>query len=456
MTTATTARIPPTLTSGLDVRAVSAVTATALAIADMIGIGVFTSLGFQVQAITSGFSVLMLWIVGGVAALCGALAYAELSAAFPRSGGEYNFLSQIYHPAVGFLAGWISATVGFAAPIALAAMAFGQYFKGVVPGAPALLVGLAIAWTITFVHLTGVELGSRFQNISTAIKAALIVGLIVAGLAFGTAQPISFAPSSSDLSVMTSAPFAVSLVFVMYAYSGWNAATYIAGEVREPGISLPRSIVAATLTVVFLYVALNAVFLYTTPMAAMAGKLDVALIAGTHIFGEAGGRLVGALICIGLISSISAMTWIGSRVTMAMGKDHALLAPLGRTTPAGVPTTAILLQVAIVTVLMMTQSFEAVLDIIQFSLTLCSFLAVLGVIVLRWTAPDLSRPYRTWGYPVTPFVFLAVTAFMMYHLIIERTAQSLTGLGIMLAGLSIYALSRFRSGREDSDGTFHG
>jgi APA family basic amino acid/polyamine antiporter len=456
MTTATTARIPPPLTSGLDVRAVSAVTATALAIADMIGIGVFTSLGFQVQAITSGFSVLMLWIVGGIAALCGALAYAELSAAFPRSGGEYNFLSRIYHPAVGFLAGWISATVGFAAPIALAAMAFGQYFKGVVPGAPALLVGLAVAWTIAFVHLTGVELGSRFQNISTAIKAALIAGLIVAGLIFGTAQPISFAPSSGDLSVMTSAPFAVSLVFVMYAYSGWNAATYIAGEVREPGINLPRSIVAATLTVVFLYVALNAVFLYTTPMAAMAGKLDVALIAGTHIFGEAGGRLVGALICIGLISSISAMTWIGSRVTMAMGKDHALLARLGHTTPAGVPTTAILLQVAIVTVLMMTQSFEAVLDIIQFSLTLCSFLAVLGVIVLRWTAPDLSRPYRTWGYPATPFVFLAVTAFMMYHLIIERTAQSLTGLGIMLAGLSIYALSRFRSGREDSDGTFHG
>jgi APA family basic amino acid/polyamine antiporter len=455
MTTAT-ARIPPPLTSGLDVRAVSAVTATALAIADMIGIGVFTSLGFQVQAITSVFSVLMLWIVGGIAALCGALAYAELSAAFPRSGGEYNFLSRIYHPAVGFLAGWISATVGFAAPIALAAMAFGQYFKGVVPGAPALLVGLAIAWTITFIHLTGVELGSRFQNISTAIKAALIVGLIVAGLAFGTAQPISFAPSSGDLSVMTSAPFAVSLVFVMYAYSGWNAATYIAGEVREPGVSLPRSIVAATLTVVFLYVALNAVFLYTTPMAAMAGKLDVALIAGTHIFGEAGGRLVGALICIGLISSISAMTWIGSRVTMAMGKDHALLARLGYTTPAGVPTTAILLQIAIVTLLMMTQSFEAVLDIIQFSLTLCSFLAVLGVIVLRWTAPSLSRPYRTWGYPVTPFVFLAVTAFMMYHLIIERTAQSLTGLGIMLAGLSIYALSRLTSGREDSDRIFHG
>ena len=181
-------------------------------------------------------------------------------------------------------------------------------------------------------------------------------------------------------------------------------------------VSLPRSIIAATLIVIALYVALNAVFLYTTPISSMAGQLDVALIAGKHIFGDVGGRIVGALICIGLVSSISAMTWIGPRVTMAMGFDHTMLAPLSRTTSEGVPRTAILLQLAIVTLLLMTQSFEAVLDTIQFSLTLCSFLAVLGVIVLRWTAPDLPRPYRTWGYPVTPLVFLAVTAFMMYHL----------------------------------------
>jgi APA family basic amino acid/polyamine antiporter len=186
------------------------------------------------------------------------------------------------------------------------------------------------------------------------------------------------------------------------------------------------------------------VFLYTTPIEAMAGQLDVALIAGKHIFGEFGGRIVGALICIGLVSSISAMTWIGPRVTMAMGKDHALLRPLSRTTSEGVPAAATLLQLGIVSVLLMTQSFEAVLDTIQFSLTLCSFLAVLGVIVLRWKAPDLPRPYRTWGYPVTPLVFLGVTAFMMYHLIVERPLQSLAGLAIMLAGLAVYGFSQSR------------
>jgi APA family basic amino acid/polyamine antiporter len=367
-----------------------------------------------------------------------------LSAAFPRSGGEYNFLSRIYHPALGFLAGWISVTVGFSAPIALAAMAFGVYFKGVVPGSSPQLLALAVAWLITFIHLSGVKHSTSFQNVSTLIKAALIVGLIIAGLAVGEPQPISFAPSASDVSYMTSAPFAVSLVFVMYAYSGWNAATYIAGEIRDPAVSLPRAIIAGVLIVIALYVALNAVFLYTTPIEAMAGQLDVALIAGKHIFGEVGGRIVGALICIGLISSISAMTWIGPRVTMAMGNDYPLLSPLSQTTRDGVPTTALLLQLAIVSLLLMTQSFEAVLDVIQFSLTLCSFLAVLGVIVLRAREPGLPRPYRTWGYPLTPLVFLGVTGFMMYHLIAERPLQSFAGLAIMVAGLAIYAVSQSR------------
>ncbi|HEY7552382.1 MAG TPA: amino acid permease, partial [Hyphomicrobiaceae bacterium] len=229
----------------MDLARVSAVTAAAIAVADMIGIGVFTSLGFQVRGLPSAFSLLMLWIVGGVTALCGALSYAELAAALPRSGGEYNFLSRIYHPAVGFLAGWISATVGFAAPIALAAMAFGTYFEGAVPGSPPLLLGLALAWIVSLVHLTGVRQSGLFQNVSTAIKVVLIAGFIVAGFAVGTPQPISFAPSAQDVGYILSAPFAISLVFVMYSYSGWNAATYIINEVRDPERSLPRSLLAA-------------------------------------------------------------------------------------------------------------------------------------------------------------------------------------------------------------------
>ncbi len=426
----------------IDIARVSTITATAIAVADMIGIGVFTSLGFQVRGIPSAFSLVMLWVVGGITALCGALSYAELAAALPRSGGEYNFLSRIYHPAVGFLAGWISATVGFAAPIAVAAMAFGVYFDGVFPGSPPLVLGLALVWIVSFVNLSGIQHSSTFQNVSTAIKVVLITAFIVAGFAFGTPQPISFAPSAQDLTYIFSAPFAISLVFVMYSYSGWNAATYIINEVRDPARSLPRSLFVATLVVMVLYVALNAVFLYTTPMEKMAGQINVAQIVGREIFGEAGGRVVAALICIGLVSAVSAMVWIGPRVTMVIGEDMPALRFFARTTQSGVPATAILFQLAIVTLLLLTQSFEAVIDYIQFSLTFCTFLAVLGVIVLRYTQPGLTRPYRVWAYPLTPIVFLLVTGFMMYYLATQRPMQSLASVVTLLAGLVVFALSR--------------
>ncbi len=425
-----------------DRRTVSTATATAIAIADMIGIGVFTSLGFQLAAIPSGFSILMLWIVGGAAALCGALAYAELAVAFPRSGGEYNFLSRIYHPALGFMAGWISATVGFAAPVALAAMAFGEYFAGVVPGAPPLFVGLAVAWAVTLILLSGAKLSTTFQNVSTLIKVALIAVFIIAGFSVAEPQPISFLPQPGDIGHILSAPFAVSLVFVMYSYSGWNAATYIAGDVRTPERSIPVAMLVATLIVVLLYVLLNAVFLYTTPMAAMTGQLNVAQVAGEHIFGATGGRIVAGLICVGLVSAISAMMWIGPRVTVAMGEDFPLLSLFSQRSRSGVPTIALLFQISVVTVLLLTQSFETVLEFIQFSLTLCSFLAVLGVIVLRVTQPGLPRPYRVWAYPLTPLVFLGVTGFMMYYLFSERPLQSLASLGLMASGLVLFFLSK--------------
>lgn len=438
------------LAEGLAVpdRTVSATTATAIAVADMIGIGVFTSLGFQLAAIPSGFAIVMLWVVGGLAALCGALAYAELAVAFPRSGGEYNFLSRIYHPALGFMAGWISATVGFAAPVALAAMAFGEYFAGVVPGSPPVVVGLAVAWTVTLVLLSGVKLSTTFQNVATLIKVALITVFLVAGFSIADPQPISFLPQAGDLAHIASAPFAVSLVFVMYSYSGWNAATYIAGDVREPERTLPIAMLVATLIVVVLYVLLNAVFLYTTPIAAMAGQLNVAQIAGEHIFGATGGRVVAALICVGLVSAISAMMWIGPRVTVAMGEDFPLLGVFAQRSQNGVPVTALLLQISAVTLLLLTQSFEKVLEFIQFSLTLCSFLAVLGVIVLRVTRPDLSRPYKVWAYPLTPLVFLGVTGFMMYYLFSERPLQSLASLGLMASGLLLFVWSRREAGKD--------
>jgi APA family basic amino acid/polyamine antiporter len=233
----------------------------------------------------------------------------------------------------------------------------------------------------------------------------------------------------------------------MYSFSGWNAATYIIGEMRTPERSLPRALLVGTLIVIVLYVALNAVFLHTAPIDKLSGQLDVARISGSYIFGEIGGRIVGAMICIGLISSISAMMWIGPRVMMTMGEDIPMLRAFARRSTNGAPAYAILFQLAVASLMLFSRSFEAVLDLIQFSLLFCSFFTVLGVIKLRLTHPDLPRPYRAWGYPVTPVVFLLVTAFMMYYLLTERPVQSLLGILIMISGLLIYAVFRKRADR---------
>jgi APA family basic amino acid/polyamine antiporter len=423
---------------------VSVLTATAIVVADMVGVGVFTSLGFQVTDIPSGFSILLLWVVGGIVALCGVFSYGELGAMFPRSSGEYNFLGRAYHPAFGFLAGWVSATVGFAAPVALAAMAFGEYGRAILPDAPPLLLAIGMVWLVSIVQLTGVRHSSNFQLVATILKVVLIIAFLVTGFIVATPQPVSFAPSSAALSQVLSAPFAISLVFVMYSFSGWNAATYIIGEMQLPERNVPRAMLSGTLIVLVLYVALNAVFLHTAPIDKLAGQLDVARISGSYIFGETGGRIVGAMICVGLISSISAMMWIGPRVMMTMGEDIPALKLFARRSVNGAPAYAILFQLTVASLMLFTRSFEAVLDFIQFSLLFCSFFTVAGVIKLRITHPDLPRPYRAWGYPVTPAVFLLVTAFMMYYLLTQRPLQSALGILIMLSGLLIYAIFRKR------------
>jgi APA family basic amino acid/polyamine antiporter len=419
-------------------RTVGFLTACAIVIANIIGTGVFTSLGFQVTDIHSGFALLMLWIVGGIAALCGALCYGELSAALPRSGGEYHFLSEIYHPAIGFMAGFISATVGFAAPVALAAMAFGKYFHGVFNFGSPILLSFLLVWVVALFHFGNLRLGSAFQNLWTVVKLFLIAALIVAGLLIEEKQPISFLPHAADTTSIFNGAFAVALVYVMYSYSGWNASSYIIGEVKNPERNVPRSLLAGTIIVMVAYVLLNAVFLATTPQNEMRGQLEVGLIAGKHIFGNNGGGIVGAVICLGLVSAISSMTWIGPRVTMSMGEDHWLLRFLGRKNAEGVPANAVIMQLLIVNLLLLTRSFELVVVYIQFALLLCSLLTVVGVIVLRRTRPQIARPYRVWLYPVPPLIFAAITIWMMIFLLRSKTMESVAGLGTAIAGLLLY------------------
>ena len=434
----------PSAEWGTSPRSVGFLTACSIVIANIIGTGIFTSLGFQLANIQSGFVLLMLWVVGGVAALCGALCYGELSAALPRSGGEYHFLSKIYHPALGFMAGFVSATVGFSAPIALAAMAFGKYLQGVLGFGSPVLLSFAVVWLVALFHFKNLQVGSAFQNFSTLIKLLLIGALIAAGLFVHAKQPIDFLPARGDTTLIFGASFAVALVYVMYSYSGWNAAVYISGEIKRPEKNVPRSLLVGTGVVIVVYVLVNAIFLATTPAQELNGQLEVALIAGKHIFGANGGRIAGAVICLGLVSAISSMTWIGPRVTMSMGEDHWLLRLLGRKNRHGIPSNAIALQLIIVNLLLLTRRFEDVVRYTQFSLLICSLLAVLGVIVLRFTHPEIKRPYRVWLYPLPPVVFSIITIWMMFYLLRWHTAESLAGLGTALLGLLIYFCARRR------------
>lgn len=417
---------------------VSAFTATCLVVANMVGTGVFTSLGFQVASFSSPVVLLSLWILGGIGALCGALTYGELGAAFPRSGGEYNFLSRIYHPAVGFLSGWLSLTVGFAAPIALAAMALAAYVGHVVPLGYPKPVAAAVVTLIAAVHLAGVKSGARFQVAFTTAKVLLITGFSVCGILMADPQLLALAPTAADLGLILSAPFAVSLVFVSYAYSGWNAAAYIAGEMKDPRRDLPKALLIGTAIVMAIYVLLNFVFLRAAPMGELAGKLEVGYVAAVHVFGPHGGRIMAGLIALGLVSTISAMTWAGPRVAQVMGEDIPLFKALAWTRPSGAPVGATLLQLAIVFTLLFTSTFESVLTYLGFTLALSTVLTVFGVFVLRWRQPRLPRPYKTLGYPVTPILFIAIEGWMLVYIFMNKPHESLAGLGTLLLGLAIY------------------
>lgn len=418
-----------------------------LIIANMIGTGVFTSLGFQLEVLRAGFPLLMLWVVGGVVALCGALAYAELGAALPRSGGEYAILSRGVHPAAGFVGGWVSATIGFAAPTALAAMTFGGYLGALLPGASPRLLALVLVAGLTAAHMASRRSSGTTQVSLTAVKLLLITGFCAAALLFGpAAQPVRFAPAPGDGALIAGRDFAVSLIYVNYAYTGWNAATYITGEIDRPQRTLPRILAGGTLVVLACYLALNATFLRAAPMDAMAGQLNVGAIAARALFGDAGARALTLVLSLLLVSTVSAMTLAGPRVLQAMGEDFPPFRALARTTADGIPAGAVLLQSLVAAAFILTGAFERVLVFSGFLLGLVSFATVATLFVLRWREPALARPYRAWGYPFTPLAYLAVTGWTLVHIVTERPTEAAAGGALVAVGVAAWGGMRRQTG----------
>ncbi|MDG0997094.1 MAG: amino acid permease [Gammaproteobacteria bacterium] len=425
-------------------------TVTAVVVANMVGTGVFTSLGFQLVDLRSGFTLLMLWAVGGIAALCGAMTYAELGAAMPRSGGEYNFLTRIYHPAAGFVSGWVSATIGFAGPVALASLTFSAYAFSIFPGEQGdfsqQLLASALVISLTLLHATNRDNSGNVQIVFTILKIAIIIFFCAGALAFvDEPQLISFAPGAEGFSSLGSGEFAVALIYVSYAYTGWNAATYLSSELENPQRTLPLILISGTLIVMVLYIALNFVFLYTTPMDAMEGQLEVGFIAAEASFGAVGGQFMGLILALLLISTVSAMTLAGPRVIQVIGEDFPPLSIVGKTNRSGVPANAIFLQSTIALLFIFSSTFDSILVFSGFTLALNSFATVLGIFVLRWRQPDLPRPYRTLLYPIPPLIYLALTGWTLWFVLMNRPVEGLFGLGIIGTGLIVYFISSFLS-----------
>ncbi len=439
----------PAHADGRPPRQVGWFTAACLLVSNIIGGGIFTTTGFLARDLGDPTLILSLWVVGALLALAGAMSYSELGAALPQAGGDYVYLRQSYGPLFGFLSGWASFTVGFGAAIAASSVSFASYFLRVMPlaedtGLVAKGLALALVWCLTIVHAAGVGTGGRLQRVLTTIKVTAIVVLILGGLGLGTGSWTHFNATAPNAATSLGS-IIVALIFVFYTYLGWNVAGYIAGEIVDPGRTIPRIMIGGTVFVASLYLLLNLVYLYALPVTALAQPplLPVAEKAAAALWGPMAARLVAVMLCVSIAAGVSAMVWAGPRVYWAMARDGVFasyFATINQT--SGVPMRAILLQSAWASLLILTGTFEQLVIYSGLVLAAFSALTVGAVIVLRRRNPGLARPFRVPFYPLTPIVFIACLLLIVGYSLIHRPIESALGIATVLAGLPLYWLWR--------------
>ena len=420
-------------------------TAFCVLVSNVVGTGIFTTTGFMARDLGHPGWILFIWLMGGLIALAGALSYSELGTALPMTGGEYVYLHRAYGPLIGFLSGWTSFAVGFSAAIAAGAMSFAAYMNELLLldgtlNLPSTVIALALLWSVTAFHLAGRGAGGLFQRTLTVVNMGAIFTLIVAGVMGGKGDWTHL--SISDTQTTPSMGLSiVSLIFALYAYSGWNAAVYLAGEVNEPARTIPRALISGTVFVTLLYLGLNLLYFYALsitelaqpPIVPVASKVAVALL------GSDAARFVTMLLCLLITGAISAMIWAGPRVYYAMAKDGLIPAHFCRTSSTrDTPVNAILLQSLWASVLILSGSFERLVIYSGTVLTLFSALAVGAVIILRLKEPDLPRPYRTPLYPIVPGFFILMAMVIIWNAVSERPWEAGLGLATVVTGLPLY------------------
>lgn len=420
-----------------DRRVLDVLPASATVIANMIGTGIFTTTGLMIYMGAGAGDILLAWLLGGIIALCGALCYGELGANLPYSGGEYLYISRLLHPSLGFMAGWVSLLVGFAAPVAAAAMALNLYMATVIGEWPVRLMAALTILGVAILHSYDLSLGAGFQTALTLIKIALIIAFI-SGIFLGTSGEAEANSFTVEPGFLLSSPFAVVLVFVSFAYSGWNAVAYIGAELKRPERTLPWSTVFGTGLVGALYLLLNYSYLAVVPAGELSGVEEVGSVVASRLWGPAGGQVVSSLIALTLICPISAMLFVGPRVAEAMALDGFLPSAFARLNRRNVPAYAVTFQAVIAVLVTITSSFGPLLIYIGFTLNIFAALTVASLFRLRRTGR--SKYKICIGYPVTPIIFLGFTIWITIWSIGSQPLATIAGLATLMAGYSAYLL----------------
>ncbi|WP_074906744.1 APC family permease [Nitrosomonas communis] len=422
-------------------------TASCVLVSSVVGTGIFTTTGFMARDLGHPGLILSVWLVGALIALAGALSYSELGAAFPVAGGEYTYLRRAYGPFVGFLSGWTSFTIGFSAAIAASAMSFVAYFLQLLSLDDegrflSTVLALALLWSITGFHLAGGGAGGALQRSLTVLKVGAILLFMVMGLMFGTGNWAHLVTTDTQ-PVLSIGSYVVSLVFALYAYSGWNAAAYLAGEITDPARTIPRTMIGGTLFVALLYLMLNGFYFYALPVTELATPplLPVADKVARAMLGLEAGRFVTVILCLSIAGAMSAMVWVGSRVYYAMAQDGLIPSVFAHTSGKQcTPFNAILLQSLWASALIVSGSFEQLVIYSGFALVIFSALAAGAVLILRRREPDLPRPYRTPLYPVIPAFYVLVSIVIVGSVLYERPLEGGVGIATILAGTPLYLL----------------
>jgi len=413
-------------------------TAAALVISSMIGTGVFTSLGFQLVDIQNTWSIVLIWVLGGVFALIGAFTYAELGTNFDESGGDYIFLSKLIHPLVGYVYAWISLTVGFTAPIAISVMAMKSYLNPINPSIFNDWFGVAVILILAAVHSVSIGQSGKFHNISTGIKIGFILLLIVLGFSYMPVQENAVDLSATWQHEIFLPGFAVALLYVTYAYTGWNAAAYIVDEIKDVRRNLPKALLLGTAFVTVLFVLMQLVLLKHASVAQLSGKVEVAFIAFKNLYGMKGGNWVSYFIAIQLIATISGYMWTGSRITFAMSKDYSLWSKLAVKNSNGIPLRALWFQAIISILLTMTGTFEQVMLYASFVLQLMGTLTVASIFWLKGRKNAFKSPFK----PFLQIAFVLFSIWILGYMLFERPYESTIGLLFVATGIGTYFMSK--------------